>query len=316
MKFTSLSMVFFSFVSIFILLPGAIKALSYMNLSEAREAGRHIEGGFLVTFASVFSYFYIFSIILFFIYRAKGTNKFLSYLLLISSVSYIVHVFTYTGRDGVVFWTLSFVGVYGFFKDFLTKKDKNFIKKSLILFISFTIPLFWAITRDRFSDNPFAGMLSYIGQPIPNFFLFLKADYPVSNGAAFPLFREIIGLEPVFTETTFYGGTSSYVFGTFLKSFISNVDVLGTILIAIFMSLFFFQYFSYRSKGTFYLYQFFIYFLYFQIFSQGVFYFRNYTIAGNFFIIMSFAFFFLFKHLKNKIQLGETILTNLYHPEE
>lgn len=308
LKLISYIIIIISLLSIFILLPGAIRAFSFINLSDAREVGRQVEEGLLVTIASVSSYFYIIAIILFFIYRAKGTNKFLSFLLLISSTSYIIHVFTYTGRDGVVFWAFSFIATYGFFKNFISKRDSRIIKNILIIFSLVAVPLFWAITRDRFSENPFAGILSYIGQPIPNFCLFLNAEYPVSNGASFPLFRRIIGLEPIYTETSFYGGTNSYVFGTFLKSFITNVDVLGTVLIAIFMSFVFLRFFSNKRNSNFYFYQFFIYFLYFQIFSQGVFYFRHYSIAGNFFIIMSFALFYLFKHLNKYIHLGETVL--------
>jgi oligosaccharide repeat unit polymerase len=309
LRITAITIVLLSFISIIVLLPAAIRTFSYVNLSDARELGRQIEdGGLLVTIASTSSYLYSIAIILYFIYRAKGTNKVLANLLIISSLSYVIHVFTYAGRDGVVFWFFSFLASFGFFKKFLPEKDTKIEKVVLSLFIIIALPFFWAITRDRFSDNPFAGILSYIGQPLPNFALFYDADYPVSNGASFPLFRRIFGLEPIVNETVFYGGTNSYVFGTFLKSFITNVDIFVTLLIGTFMGLFFVRNFNRRNKSNFYFYQFFIYFLYFQIFSQGVFYFRLYSIAGNFFVILSFLLFYAFKISMKSENVSELVI--------
>lgn len=297
---SALSILYFTPIVIKVFLQGDLRIA---RLQVTQEAG-FIKEGLINTIASVSASFYVIALFLFFIYRAKGTNKKLSLLLLISSLSYVLNVFAYVGRDGVVFWFFSFIGIYGFFNNFLSKKDRKALKKILISFMVLAIPLFMAITFDRFSNNPFGGILSYIGQPFPNFCLSFNADYPVSNGAAFPLFREILGLPIAHSESGEYGGTYTWVFGTFLKSFITNFDLHGTIILGIIMGIIISLSIKKHSK-KFYFNQLFVYFLYFQVYSQGVFYFRQYTRGGNLFIILSFIFylffFFIRKHSNNPV---------------
>lgn len=296
----SISIVALSFFSIIYYIPSVINVFSLESLAAARiqmgQGELFVEETIFNTIAAVSSSFYTIAIFLFFIYRAKGTNKKLALFLLISSISYVIHIFTKVGRDGVVFWLFSFIGAYGLFRKFLPKSDRNLIKKILIVFSSISIPFFMAITFDRFSDNPFAGILSYMGQAFPNFCLAFHADYPVSNGSSFPFFREILGLPIAVSTRSEFGGTVTWVFGTFLKSFLLNFDLFGTVLLGIFMGLIIVLAFKKNNK-KFYFYQLFLYFLYFQIYSQGVFYFRQSTRGDNLFIILSFFFYFVFMFL-------------------
>lgn len=293
----SWGIVVLSLLSIFYFTPTVVRIFSLNDLNFARQQMLRGEGyteeSLINTIASVSASFYTIALFLFFIYRAKGTNKKLSILLLISSVSYVLNVFAYVGRDGVVFWIFSFIGTYGLFHNFLPRTEKKNMKRVLTLFLILAIPLFMGITYDRFSDNPFAGILSYAGQSFPNFCLWYEADYPVSNGAAFPLFREILGLPIAEAESGEYGGTFSWFFGTFLKSFMANFGIIGTIILGVFMGLIIFV--SFKRNCTYMGFnQLFLYFLYFQIYSQGVFYFRQYTRGGNLFIILSIIFYIIF----------------------
>lgn len=307
----SIGIVCLSLFSIIYFTPVVINVFSVENLSDARIA--MTQGDLFVketiwnTIASVSSSFYNIAFILFFIYRAKGTNRKLSILLLISSLSYVLNVFAYVGRDGVVFWVFSFIGTYLLFRNFLPLKDRNTIRKYFVIFLILAVPLFMAITYDRFSDNPFAGMISYIGQSFPNFMLAFKADFPVSRGNAFPLFKEILGIPITESYRGEFGGTVTWVFGTFIKSFMLNFNILGTIILGLAMGLVVKLVFK-KSSTKLYFHQLFVFFLYFQIFSQGVFYFRQYTRGENLFIILSFVFyiFFLFikKHDRNPIVLN------------
>jgi len=293
----SIVIVSLSLISIIYFTPIVISVFSMSNLNIARlqvtEGVGFIEESFLNTVASVSASFFTIALFLFFIYRIKGTNKTLSFLLLISSFSYVLNVFAYVGRDGVVFWIFSFIANYGLFRNFLSEKDNKKIKRILFIFLLLAIPLFMAITFDRFSENPFSGILSYMGQSFPNFCLSFNADYPVSNGASFPLFREILGLPIVKSENIEYGGTNTWSFGTFLKSFIENFDLYGTLILGVCLGLIVLFGFKNTTK-KFYFHQLFLYFLFFQVYSQGVFYFRQYTRGGNLFILSSFLFYFIF----------------------
>lgn len=312
----SVIIVLLSLFSVIYFIPTVINIFSLDNLNLARlqmTGGElFVEQSIFNTIASVSASFYTIAIFLFFIYRAKGTNKKLSILLLVSSLSYVLNVFAYVGRDGVIFWIFSFLGSYALFRDFLPANDKKLIKNVLLVFIGLAIPLFMAITFDRFSDNPFAGVLSYIGQPFPNFCLAYAADYPVSYGAAFPFFREILGMPEAISFSGEYGNTVSWVFGTFLKSFLVNFDLFGTVLISILMAMIIFSAIKKNSK-VFYFHQLFLYFLYFQIFSQGVFYFRQYTRGGNLFIILSFFFYFIFLFLRKNHNINSERINRIYN---
>lgn len=297
----SIGIVCLSLFSIIYFTPVVINVFSVENLSDARIA--MTQGDLFVketiwnTIASVSASLYTIALILFFIYRAKGTNKKMSILLLVSSFSYVFNVFAYVGRDGVVFWIFSFIGTYWLFRNYISSKDKKTIRKFFNIFLIIAIPLFMAITFDRFSDNPLAGIISYMGQSFPNFTLAYHADYPVSGGNSFPLFKEILGLPMTESYSGEFGGTVTWVFGTFLKSFLLNFDIIGTIILGLGMGLILKLTFR-KNSSVFYFHQLFIYFLYFQIFSQGVFYFKQYGRGGNLFIVLSFLFYFIFLFLK------------------
>lgn len=297
----SVSIIFLSLFSIIFFTRTVIDVFSFENLRDARilmtQEGPFVEVSTWNTIASVSASLYTIALILFFIYRAKGTNKKMSILLLVSSFSYVFNVFAYVGRDGVLFWIFSFIGTYGLFRNFISLEDRKSIRKYFVIFLMIALPLFMAITFDRFSDNPFAGIISYMGQSFPNFTLAYHADYPVSGGNAFPLFKEILGLPMTESYSGEFGGTVTWVFGTFLKSFLLNFDIIGTIILGLVMGLIIKPIFKRRSN-VFYFHQLLIYYLYFQIFSQGVFYFRQYTRGGNLFIILSFFFYFVFLFLK------------------
>ncbi len=297
----SVAIIFLSLFSIIFFTPTVIDVFSVENLGDARilmtQEGPFVEVSIWNTIASVSASLYTIALILFFIYRAKGTNKKMSILLLASSFSYVFNVFAYVGRDGVVFWIFSFIGTYWLFRNYISSKDKKTIRKYFNIFLIIAIPLFMAITFDRFSDNPLAGIISYMGQSFPNFTLAYHADYPVSGGNSFPLFKEILGLPMTESYRGEFGGTVTWVFGTFLKSFLLNFDIIGTIILGLGMGLILKLTFR-KNSNVFYFHQLFIYFLYFQIFSQGVFYFRQYGRGGNLFIVLSFFFYFVFLFLK------------------
>ncbi|MDR0333402.1 MAG: oligosaccharide repeat unit polymerase [Dysgonamonadaceae bacterium] len=313
LKLFSIIICVFSIYSVIYFIPTTILALTHPSIIAARQA--MVERGEVIVSQTIFNTiagtaasFYQIPIILFFVYQILGQSKVLKTLLFISSTSYIFFVFSAFGRDGILFWFLSFLGIMGFFYSFL---DKKILKKIFVILIIGAVIGgigFMVITFSRFEDAPHNAIISYMGQGIPNFFLAYEADAPISNGASFPLFRALMGLpEDVDRSLQMHSleraGTYSWVFGTFLKEFILSLGVSGTVLLGLLMFTIFKTIIKNRRQITFS--SLFVYFLYFQILYQGVFYFRQTNRVGNLLIIVCFVFYYTFILLakidKNKI---------------
>lgn len=307
-----------SLFSLIFFIPYAIKALLIPDIGVARSM-LVLQGDVLVpstifnTIAGTVASFYQIPMLLFFIYQIIGTNKILKGLLLVSSLSYVFFVFSAFGRDGVVFWGISFLGIFGFFKSYLDVETRKLLNKMLILFVVLGGVGFSVITLSRFADDAWSSIIAYIGQPFPNFLLAQEANVPMSEGAAFPLFRSILGL-PEEVDTTFQSylleknHTYSYVFGTFIKSIMLSLGSFGTILVALFMWLLFRMIVGKRSSKM-YFAELFVYFLYFMVYSQGVFYFRQYNRVGNLVIIVSFILYAVF-NIYQRVTLNKNIVLN------
>ena len=299
----SLFSIIFFLPSVFRMFQSGI-ALSMLrnNLGTVRNTYVNTEG-IASTIASVAASMYPFAILLFFIYLIKGNNPIRCILLLISSTSNILNVLSYVGRDGIVFWIIQFASVYLFFKEYLTSKQKKRIKWVFIIGTVIGMIPFSLISVSRFGSGSdgyttVKSFLSYMGQMIPNYFLYFDIRGSHYNyGSVFPLFWEIRGIAQPDSVRWIDGGTESNVFGTFLKSFNISLGVGGTILLG-FINLILFTLVFKRERKRLSLHHFFFYYLYFKIISEGVFYFRDYTRGGNLFIIISILFFFVFKYIE------------------
>jgi hypothetical protein len=292
-----------SFYSIVYYLPTVVMVFSSSDLAFMRDnryiSGEYVETGIFNTIASVSASLYWFAILLFFIYIIIGGHKNRCKLLFISSISNIIHVLTFVGRDGVVTWIFSFIFLYLFFRDFLQQESRNKFKKYAIIFGSIAILPFIMISASRFKGSVIKDLLSYYAQGFPNGCLYFGIDdIPKNIGSGFPLFYEFTGLQLPESYRWDEGGTQSWVFGTFVKSLYSSLGSQGLILVCIFALIIFI---IIMGKGNYTLSfsKIFIYMLYFQILSQGVFYFMQYTRGGNLFIILCFAFYFIFKSINN-----------------
>ena len=141
------------------------------NLGDARNAlysgEMYVEVGLFNTIASVGASMYVFALLLFFVYSIIGNNKFKCILLLISSVSEPLHILSYVGRDGVVFWLFSFIFLFLLFRPFMQEDMSKRILKYFGIGTAILMLPFLAISVSRF-DSTDAGtdgaMISYMGQ--------------------------------------------------------------------------------------------------------------------------------------------------------
>ncbi len=297
----SVVLIILSFESIIFFAGSVRDVFSYGDLGAARD-DRYIYGTSFVehsiwyTVSSVSASLYMFDILFYFIYRIiGGKNGVRRVLLFVGSFSETLHVLSEAGRDGIVFWLFAFVFIYLIFRPFLEKKQRSSIAKSFVI-IAFVIMIpFTMISKGRFQDNTNDSYINYMGQPFKHFcYYFDFSPLPVSYGQSFPLFFEVLHMPQ--PQYCVYKNelTDSTAFGTFLRGFLTNFGIVGTLLVGVIMAFLFRV--TMRSNGkTLFFNQFFMYILYFQIYSQGVFYFRQYTRGGNLFIVLCLLFTLLFK---------------------
>jgi oligosaccharide repeat unit polymerase len=222
----------------------------------------------------------------------------------------VVYILAYTGRDGIVFWILTFVIEYNIFKEYL---DKAQLKKSLrlpLLCIVFCMAiLFIDITKARFGETLgeiVEAIVSYMGQQVSNFSDRYSIDPPISYGrTSFPLFVNIaeaigIGVPYIDVETirAYYSSQGLYfnVFATFVGSFLTDFGKLGTISILLLTSIYMTWTINGRARKVWYLSDLLLLLLYCQIISWGVFYFQQYS--ANFYLIVFVTIAFIFRVLR------------------
>lgn len=294
----SMFVVVISIVSIIYFLPIAITIFSTTNLSDAREmatqdGNQFIQVGLLNTIASTAASFYNIALILSFIYLSIGKRKGLAILLFISSFSYVLNVFAYAGRDGVIFWTFSFLVTYMFFKDYLPHKIQKRLKQAFLIFLCVGIILFLAISSDRFGNAMIKSFVSYYGQQYINFCFYCQEGFYYTPGYDFPLFREILGLPKLLRGVWEVGNSSSWTWGTLFRSFLENFGLTGSIILGFIISIIINVIINNGKKSTKFSVLF-VLFLYLQVLMQGVFYFAQNDRGANLFIIVSFVLYFIF----------------------
>lgn len=301
---------YYSSTVIMIFTSGDLSALRNMRYSTGEE---FVEGGVLNTIASVSASLYVIALLLFFVYVCMGNSKTRCILLLVSSLSEAIHILTFVGRDGIVFWIFSFIFLFLLFKPFLPiRRVKKLMRYFVIGAIAMMIP-FVAITSSRFdgSDTGVGGsIVSYLGQQFVNGPIYFGLENPpVKRWASFPLVREVFHIpDPREAGIFEIGEWKSNGFSTFLSSFHSNFGYLGMYVVAI-LSLLFFHAAVGHCKRIMKMENIIIYLLYFQVFGQGVFYFRQYTRGGNLFIVLCILLYFFFRLLptRNKVVLTKGV---------
>lgn len=298
-------LIIISFFSIVYWLPYVRNIFSGIELGDLRNdyvAGDLIVGGggFFQTLAGIAAHLYYFNIILYFILKSIGVNRTQQILLLISSLSYVVYVLSAVGRDGIVFWSFSFISCFLFFRPFLSSTNINKIKRLIYPSVVLMLVPFIMISSSRFSSNVVGSIISYMGQSLPNFCFYICSDNPpVIYGSSFPYFCELLNI-PHTGEYWTVEGTTSKSFGYFIENFYCSLGFLGFVILELsIVSLLLINFKKNKTSMSFS--KIILYFLFLQIFTQGVFYFRQYSAAGNILIIISFIFIIFFSFVNNPI---------------
>ena len=234
------SIVFFIGYDVQLLLRGDLSQLRAELLSGDENMG----ASFYRTVAGTASYYYCINILLFFYSLAfRNEKKIVLILLIISSTSRIFHSLTYMGRDGILFWIISFVFSYFLFLPYLNRDSKKIVRKLFYLCGSFAIVLIGMISISRFGESDsgtFWSLISYFGQPIDNFGKMFVSSYSDFKGTSemFPLLygkTGTLGSEVINSADTFelQWGFRNDMFYTFVGNMYVSWGPIITFVIAV-----------------------------------------------------------------------------------
>jgi hypothetical protein len=275
--------------------------------------------GLLNTAAGAASQLFVFSLVMAFIRLSEPalTKQALSRaaLLLGASLSYVVYILAYVGRDGVVYWLMTVVMMNFIFRPQLGMRARKYIffvglVLSAILLIPFTV-----ITLARFIDSEYGSawsILDYFGSQINNFSDYSSIDRPLTLGAAnFPMFISAacssIGLDcpvwgdvrDIIFEQYLSQNKAPWLFGTFISDFVGDFGYWGTLALLIPFALLCNRLCSTNTPDyTFTLARLLLIVFLFLVPYWGVFYFRFSIING--FIIVNLAFILFVKLLHRR----------------
>lgn len=244
------------FLSIAFFLPFALTSLdgdtnfNRLNLTSASQ--KLASYGLVNTFAGMASHLFAVSIVMAFIRltqpREQGGSLVRAVLLLAASLSYVVYIFAYVGRDGVVYWLMTACAIFLIFRaQFPLGRLRLVIGTGLVLTGALLVPL-TAITISRFSTSGVGAVwsvLEYFGSQIHNFSDFSNINRPTTKGAMnFPLFQQniclILSIQdcPSWLDIKFSvfdqyisQGKEPWLFGTYVSDFVGDFGYLGSLAV-------------------------------------------------------------------------------------
>ncbi len=297
------------------MLSGGIKESRDMIASGA--GSRDVGGTAIGFIATGFSTFFGLNQLLAFFLMKRARNgetperRVLFWMLIISSFSYPFLVFTFAGRDGVVYWVFSILFISLLYARITGENLLSRYKLSVcIAIIALTVP-FAIITISRFGEEALYSIVSYLGQ-MPHYFNEeVLINRPLMGGARnFPVFFKFFSETEVDTREWFFyyeqAGTVGWVFPYFFGSLIKDFGVWLTVALILTFSVLGYTVFCRVKSGSevFFDQLFFLYF-YCQIGFMGVFYFRHYSF--NNYIIASFLLYVILRmsrhYLKGVVRL-------------
>ncbi len=263
------------------------------NLSQFSEVlGSH---GLLNTVFSLIANFFAVPICLALVrltdnWPARHRSATVAWLLFGSSLSYLVYVLAYVGRDAAVFWPLTAAFHYLMFSQFLSPHRRRVMKRLAVAIVIFmAIPFVW-ISVARFGNDERGVVLSvldYGGAQVRNFNdHYVAFSTPAYGALTFDQIRRLYTLAvegvdqrtsrvdwfPVYTDT----GVIPWSFSTFVGTFVQDFGPSRTPLLLVTLAFITRRSLAgLRGRGAMSMSQILVFSLCAQIVLFGVFYFRQ-----------------------------------------
>lgn len=293
------------FLSILFFLPVAATALGgdiSLNRYEMVATGSALaDFGIINSIFSLMSNLFIIAQVCSFINLIPINGKrhvYKAYLLLLSSLSFVVYVLAYVGRDGVVYWLMSYIFCFLLFRKFLMKNNLKKMKRTFaFVFVIIMIP-FLMISISRFSGmagGTVLGIINYAGQQLQNFNDHFQIEAPLLYGRhTFPIIYDVLNIlgfdvsakvdMDIFHSYFLIEGVVPWTFTTFIGNFIYDFGKIWTLLFLCIMSLAIRVLMKKVTRtGILAFSNLLIFILLYQVVYWGVFYFRLYV--ANYYIL-------------------------------
>lgn len=267
--------------------------------------------GLVNTLASMASHLFPVSLVMAFIRlsqpKDRGGSFWRPVLLTFASLSYVIYVLAYVGRDGVVYWIMTAGVIFLLFRSHLpeTRRRQAVIFGSMVSTL-ILFPLI-IITVARFAGSDVGlgwSILDYFGSQIQTFSDYSSINRPMTYGVMnFPFFMDATcptfmsrcesweDIKIFVFDQYLIQGQAPWLFGTYVSDFVADFGHLGTLLaLSIFSLICYFTCAGRDSDGRLSIARLLLIFFFFLVPYWGVFYFR-FGIA-NASIVANFAFIF------------------------
>lgn len=243
----------------------------------------------------------------------KGKRHLLkAYLLYLASFSYVLYNLAYVGRDGTVFWVVSFVACFYFLKGFIILKDVKTVKRITAIFLPVVLAPLILISYARFAmheEGVLLQMVNYGGQQIRVYNDHYQVNAPLQHGrAGFRVWVELLevagidfGRDIEKKELFRYYSTiglRANMFKTFIGGFVDDFGKLGALVALSIMAII--TRISLQrmiQTGVFYFSNILFYLLSYQMVLWGVFY--NRLSFLNYYMIFVLFLAFIFRLGRN-----------------
>lgn len=234
-------------------------------------------------------------------YKNHGRGIGREIVLILASLSFVVYILAYAGRDGFVYWLMTALLVFVIFQ----KSMATDLRKKIILIGASVGGLmllpFTLITVARFAHREHGTVVSlfeYFGVQIYNFSDFFSIDRPLTFGLMnFPMFFDVFfGLNWQEEKSAIFDqylaqNQEPWIFATYISDFAGDFGYFGALILVCLLSLISFFVCGRRDRrGLMSLSRLLLVVLLFLTPYWGVFYFR-FGIANSF-IVINIAFIF------------------------
>jgi hypothetical protein len=210
--------------------------------------------GVINTVAGMASHLFAASIVMAFIRlsqaKENGGSILRAAMLLVASLSYVIYIFAYVGRDGVVYWLMTAGAIFFIFRTQLpTALRLKVVTAGAVLGGLLLLPLA-TITIARFANSEFGtawSVLEYFGSQINNFSDFSSISRPTTSGAMnFPVFKDAAcviarlgdceswaDIKGFIFDQYLTQGKAPWVFATYVSDFVADFGYSGTFTLLI-----------------------------------------------------------------------------------
>ncbi len=182
--------------------------------------------------------------------RGEGYSFLRAMLLVFASLSYVIYILAYVGRDGSIYWLMTALLVFIIFRAQMPVQLRRWIViVGASLGVLVLLPIV-VITIERFANSETGiggGLWDYFGAQINNFSDYSSVDRPMTYGVMnFSIINEAIcsmlgnircetwqDIKPFIFDHYLAQGMPPWLFGTYISDFVADFGNVGTVALVV-----------------------------------------------------------------------------------